>query len=94
MTQTTNNLKPLTAKQVQAGRAALVMAMDKFPEFGQLIRSLPTDGSRSRAAINVLMSIGFTAVEAYQIVIGYDAVEKLANDVYNDLRARSANATA
>jgi hypothetical protein len=94
MTQTTNNLKPLTAKQVEAGRAALVMAMEKFPEFGEFIRSLPQDGSRSRAAINILMSIGFTVVEAYQIVMGHDSVEKLADDVYNELRANSAKATA
>jgi len=84
-----NNLKPLTLKQVEAGRAALVMAMEKFPEFGEFIRSLPQDGSRSRAAINILMGIGFTAVEAYQIVIGHDSVEKLANDVYNDLRSKA-----
>lgn len=83
----TNNLKPLTAKQVEAGRAALVMAMDKFPEFGDFIRSLPNDGSRSRAAINILMGIGFTAVEAYQIVIGHDSVQKLADDVYHHLRS-------
>ena len=87
MTQTTNNLKPLTAKQVEAGRAALVMAMDKFPEFGEFIRSLPQDGSRSHACIKILMGIGFTAVEAYQIVIGYDSVQKLADEVYQSLRA-------
>ena len=87
MTETTNNLKPLTVKQVEAGRAALVMAMKKFPEFGAFIRSLPQDGSRSRACINILMGIGFTAVEAYQIVIGHDSVQKLADEVYQSLRA-------
>ena len=90
MTQTTNNLKPLTREQVEGARHAL----NTVPELVAAVKALPADGSRSAALVKLLMSIGFTAIEAIQIALGHDAAQKIASAVYHDLRARSAKATA
>lgn len=81
----TNNLKPLTAAQVEGARQAL----NTMPTIREALRALPTDGSRSAALVKLLTSIGFTGIEAVQIVLGHDAVEKMAAKLYNDLRSKA-----